>query len=70
MLKGPSVTGVCAFCEQEVTGHPVMAGRSDLILTGGNAGDPLRAHYLARNTKAPGEMDSSVTVVKVAVAAD
>jgi hypothetical protein len=51
MLKGLPVTGVCSFCEQEVTGHPVMAGRSDLILTGGSAGDPLRAHYLARNAK-------------------
>lgn len=49
MLKGPPVTGVCSFCEQEVTGHPVMAGRRDLILTGGGAGEPLRAHYLARN---------------------
>jgi hypothetical protein len=48
MLKGPPVTGVCSFCEQEVTGHPVMAGRRDLILTGGGA-EPLRAHYLARN---------------------
>ncbi len=68
MLKGPPVTGVCSFCEQEVTGHPVMAGRSDLILTGGSAGDPLRAHYLARNQT--GERDSARTMSNLEVAAD
>jgi hypothetical protein len=69
MLKGPPVTGVCSFCEEEVTGHPVMAGRSDLILTGGSAGDPLRAHYIARN-HASSEKDSARTISNLEVAAD
>ena len=64
MLKGPKpVTGVCSFCEQEVTGQPIMAGRSDLVLTGGgSAGDPVRAHYLARN-HVPSERESLPTVI-------
>lgn len=71
MLKGPPpVTGVCSFCEQEVTGHPVMPGRSDLVLTGGAAGEPLRAHYLARNAQALGEKAAVGDRDKLAHAAD